>query len=113
LKRLGVLGDSTDPSASLDRRAVAPLAASLGLTLTFAEAANRAEFEAAVGKLIAERVDAILVAGVSPFVGSLGARLIELANQKHVPVIAGGSFADAAPSSATAGRSLIGRGAPQ
>ena len=95
VKRLGLLGDSTDPTTRRDQRALAPLAASLGLTLVFTEAANPAEFEAAVAGLIAERVDAILVAGVSPLVGNLGARLIELANQQRIPVVAGGSFADA------------------
>ena len=62
LKRLGILGDSTDPSAALDRQAIAPLAASLGLTMTVAEAANPIA-RLAVAKLIADRVDAIIVVG--------------------------------------------------
>ena len=79
-----------------DRQAIAPLAASLGLTMTVAEAANPIEFEAAVAKLIADRVDAIIVVGVSTLVGNLRARLFELTNPKRIAVIGGGQlFADA------------------
>ena len=88
VKRLGLLGDSTDPTAKLTQQALVPVAASLGQTIILAEAANPVEFDAAVARLVADRVDAILIAGNSPLVFNLRARLIELANQKRLPVIA-------------------------
>jgi putative tryptophan/tyrosine transport system substrate-binding protein len=94
--RIGLLGDSTDPSSKLGRQQIERLASSLGVTFTYAEAADPAEFEVAVAKLIAERVDAISPIGTAPLVGNLRVRLIELANQKRIPVIAGAaSYADA------------------
>jgi putative ABC transport system substrate-binding protein len=96
VKRIGLLGDATDPGARLIQQDLAPLAAQMGLTLTYVEAANPVQFDAAVAKLVAERVDAILTVAVSPLIGNLKARLIELANQQRIPVVAGGtSYADA------------------
>lgn len=89
LKRIGLLGDRTDPSTMVDRRVLASQGAALGLTITVAQFADPLEFEAAVAKLIADRIEAIIDMGVSPLVGSFGARLIELANQKRIPVISG------------------------
>ena len=87
MKRIGLLGDSTDPSSKLDQQALAPLAASLGLTVILALAANPPEFEAAVSKLAADRVEAIIVAGSSPIIFNMRLPLIELANQRRVPVV--------------------------
>ena len=96
VKRIGLLRDSTDPATKLDQQALAPLAASLGLTLIVAERANPVEFEAAVAELAAARVDAIVVMGVGSILGNLRVRLMELVNQKRIPVIGGGQlFADA------------------
>ncbi len=86
-KRLGFLGDSNDRLSSLDRQALAPFAASLGLTILFAEAANPVEFEAAVARLGAERVDAIFPAGTGINFFNLRARLIALANRRRLPVV--------------------------
>ena len=88
VQRLGFLGDSTDASKKLEQRTLAPVAASLGLTIIVADAANPADFDAAVAKLVAERVDAIF-SGQSVLATTLRARLIELANQKRLPVVGG------------------------
>jgi putative tryptophan/tyrosine transport system substrate-binding protein len=95
VKRLGLLVDPTNPSAKLDQQALAPLAAPLGLTITVAEATNPVDFEAGVARLIAARVDAIFM-GSSNLAFNLRWRLIELASQQRLPVIATVSqFADA------------------
>ena len=91
-KRIGLLGGSTDRIMNLEQQALAPVAASFGLTIIVAQAANPVEFDIAVAKLIAERVDAIYGGG-SPTVLNLRGRLIELANQKRIPVIGGGQSA--------------------
>jgi ABC-type uncharacterized transport system substrate-binding protein len=85
VKPLGMLGDSNDPITRLDHQALAPIAASLGLTLVAAEAANPAEFEPAVARLIANRSEAIFPGSVLAY--NFRGRLIELANESHVPVI--------------------------
>ena len=87
VKRLGLLGDPNDPTTKLDQQALAPLVASLGLTLILAEAANPVEFDAAVSSLIADRVDAIITGG-SSLAYFYHARLLALASQGRVPVIA-------------------------
>ena len=95
-RRLGRLVDPSDPSFKLDQQALTPLTDALHLTLVSAEATNPVEFDAAVAKLIGDRVDAIVIGGVSPLASSLRARLIELANQKRVPVVGGNvQFAEA------------------
>jgi putative ABC transport system substrate-binding protein len=88
-RRVGLLGDSNDPTVQIALQALAPLAASSGLTIISAEAANRRDFDAAVGRLFAERVDAIL-AGGSLVAFGLPGHLVELAGRRHVPVIQGG-----------------------
>src|SRR5712672_2476065 len=59
VKRIGLPGDSTDPSAKFDQRAMMPLAVSLGLTLVVADIANPDDIDAAIAKLAANRVDVI------------------------------------------------------
>ena len=89
MKRLGLLGDPTDASTKIEQQALVPAAASLGLTITAAEASSPADFDAAVARLVAERVDAIhLLESALTF--NMRARVIELASQKRVPVISGG-----------------------
>ena len=95
-RRLGRLVDPSDPSFRLDQLALAPLADASHLTLVSAEATNPVEFDAAVAKLIGDRIDVIVIGGVSPLALSLRARLIELANQRRVPVVGGNvQFAEA------------------
>lgn len=87
VKRLGLLGDPNDPTTTLDQAALAPVAASLGLTLMVARASNAAEFDAAIAMLIADRADAI-ISGGSNIAYFYHPRLIELAHRSRVPVIA-------------------------
>ena len=87
VKRIGLLRDSTDPATKLDQQALAPLAASLGLTVIVAEIAQPTDLDAAIAGMVAERVDAIVLTS-SPLFYSARARLIELASQRRVPVIA-------------------------
>jgi putative tryptophan/tyrosine transport system substrate-binding protein len=84
-KRIGLLGDPTYPSFAAGQAVLAPLVATLGLTLVVAEASNPADFEAALGKLVAQRVDAIVAHSVLAF--SLRGRLMELAQRARVPVV--------------------------
>ena len=95
IKRIGLLADASDPTAALERQLIAPLAASLGLTFSVADAANPAEFDAAVASLIADRVEVILPVGTAPLVFNMRARLIELASQRGLVVFgANGQFPD-------------------
>ena len=86
-KRIGLLGDPTDPRLKFDRDALAPVATALGLTIVVAEASNPVEFDAAVAKLIGQGVDVILA--TTSITNSLRGRLIELANRRRVPVVGG------------------------
>ena len=95
MKRLGLLVDPTDPNKKLDQEALAPPVAALGLTIVIAEATNSVDFDAAITRLAENRVDAIY-AGRSAISYNMRVRLIELANQKRLPVIANNAqFADA------------------
>jgi putative tryptophan/tyrosine transport system substrate-binding protein len=86
-RRLGLLSDSNDRLSKLDQQVLAPIAPSLGLTLILVEASNPIEFDAALAKLVAERVDAILPAGTGINFFNMRSRLVELANRARVPVI--------------------------
>ena len=86
-RRIGWLGDATDLTTKLEYQSYLPLAASQGLTIVFAEAADPGAVEAAVARLIAERVD-VLYSSTSPLLYNMRVRLIELADSKRVPVIA-------------------------
>jgi putative ABC transport system substrate-binding protein len=102
-KRLGLLGDPTDPRTKVDRAVLAPVAAALGLMTFVAEASSPADFDAAVAKLIGQGVDVIVTSSTTPF--NLRDRLIELTNRRRVPVVghraqmveAGALFAYSAP----------------
>jgi len=85
VKRLGMLGDPNDPVNRLDHQALAPIAATLGLTLVAADAGSPAEFEPAVARLIANRSEAIFPGSVLAY--NLRGRLIELASKSRLPVI--------------------------
>ena len=85
VKRIGRLLDPADSTSRLAQQEFAPVAAAMGLTIIVVEPANSVEFEAAMAKLVADRVDAIYAASVLAL--NMRARLIELANQKRVPVI--------------------------
>jgi putative tryptophan/tyrosine transport system substrate-binding protein len=87
VKRIGLLVDPDSPGLKQAQQSLAPLAASLGLTFILADAANPAEFDAAVGRLLAQRVEAIVIGG-SVLAFNMRGRLVELANQKRIPVVA-------------------------
>lgn len=87
VKRLGWLGDATDRATRLEYEAFAPQAAALGVAIVFAEAANPPAMEAALGRLFAQRVD-VIYCGTSPLLYNMRERLLELANQQHLPIIA-------------------------
>ena len=105
-KRFGLLGDPNDPRLNIDRNALAPVAAALGLTIIVGEASNPVEFDAAVARLIGQGVDVII--GIGSIVTNLRERLIDLANRRRLPVV--GSFALIAEAGAlfTYGASLPG-----
>ena len=83
VKRLGLLGDMNDPTLRLEQQALATVAASLGLTVSLADAANPGDFDAAVVRLVAQRIDAIFASGGSALVTNMRGRLVELANQNR------------------------------
>ncbi len=94
-KRIGLLVDSNSPGLKPFQQSLVPLAASLGVTFIFAGTANPGDFDAAVAGLVAQRVDAIVIGG-SLLAFNMRARLLELANQKRIPVIApNAAFAEA------------------
>ena len=86
VKRLGILTDPTDPNSRTDQAALSPLASGLGLAIVVADASNPVAFEAAVAKLVRERVNAIFTTQ-SAMTFNLRARLIEIANRARVPVM--------------------------
>ena len=86
-KRIGLLGDSSDPRLKIDRTALEPVVSALGLTLIVREASNPAEFDAAVASLLEQHVDAIMA--VTSISSNLRERLIELTSRRRVPVVSG------------------------
>jgi putative ABC transport system substrate-binding protein len=86
-KRLGRLADPNDPGTKLDQQAFLPLAARLGVTIIISEVANPVDMGAAIDTLVADGVDAIFMGG-STVAGHQIRRLVELANQRRVPIIA-------------------------
>lgn len=84
-KRLGLPGDPTDPRATVDRLALAPVAAARGLTIIVGEASSPLELDAAVARLLGQQVDVIFTSTTITF--NLRGRLMELTNQRRVPVI--------------------------
>lgn len=85
LRRLGLINDPTDPRSKAEVDALVPLAASMGLTLVVADGSDPKAFEAAVQRLIEQRVDAILQVGSLGY--NLRERLIALTLPRRVPVI--------------------------
>jgi len=87
LKRIGWLGDLTDPTTKFERQTAEPAAAAFGIGISVADAGNPASIDTAVERLIADRVDAIYT-GTSPLIYNHRTRLIELANRHRLPVVA-------------------------
>ncbi len=97
--RLGLVCDPTDPITKIEQQALVSTAPLVGLTIIVAEAVHPIDFDAAVSRLIAGGVDAIYLVE-SALVFNMRARVIELANQRRLPVIpfgVGSLFSYAAP----------------
>ena len=62
IKRIGVLGNTSDPGSVTDQAALAPAASARGVSLIVANGTNPSEFDASVARLIEQRVQAIIVA---------------------------------------------------
>ncbi len=86
-KRIGLVGDPTDPRLAHERSALVPVAAALSLTIVVGEASNPVEFDAAVAKLLGQGVDVIFA--TTSITLNLRGRLIESANRRRVPVVGG------------------------
>jgi putative ABC transport system substrate-binding protein len=85
-KRIGVLADSNDAGSLADHAALVPAAAKLGLTLVVANASTPKEFDAALKRLVAERVDAILPTS-AVLTGNLRTEMVNAAIAAGIPVI--------------------------
>jgi len=83
-RRIGVLGDATDPRSKIDQDSLVPLVSRAGLELVPATASSPAELDAAVGRLLARPVDVVLTNSTLTF--NLRQRLIALTNARRVPV---------------------------
>ena len=95
VKRLGLLGDPTDPNTTIEQQAVTTAAATVGIQAVFAGLTQPGGLDAAFAALLAQRPDAVYpLEGALTF--NLRARVLELANQKRLPVVghssAGGLF---------------------
>lgn len=87
VRRIGLLSDPTDPLSRFDREALARASADRGMVFVVAEASNPDQYDAAVRRLIGERVDVIYA--TSSISVNLAARVIEPATRKRVPVFGG------------------------
>jgi putative ABC transport system substrate-binding protein len=93
-KRIGLLGDPSDPRLNIERSALASVANARDLTIVVAEASNPAELDAAVAKLVGQGVDVVL--GTTSISTNLRGRLVELASRGRLPVVGGiAAMADA------------------
>jgi putative tryptophan/tyrosine transport system substrate-binding protein len=106
-RRLGLLGDPTETSFVADRNALASVAPALGLTIVVAEASSPAEFDSAAGKLLGQRIDAMLA--TSAISGNLRHRLIELTHARRVPVVGQRAFMAEAGALFSYGASVAGQ----
>ena len=85
MKRIGRLGNPSDPNTRADQAALAPLVGPLGLTMIVASATNPSELDAAVASLIEQRAQAIFPGGTISVI--LRERLLELAHRARIPVV--------------------------
>ena len=108
VKRLGVIGDSSDPNTKIEQHAVSAAGATLGIQVVFAGFTQPGDLDAGFAALVAQRPDAVYpLEGALTF--NLRARVLELANQKRLPVVshttAGGLFSYFAAQAETLRRS--------
>jgi putative ABC transport system substrate-binding protein len=84
-KRVGFLRDPGEAPSASDTSRIGQAGAALGLTIIWVDMASAGTLDAAVAKLIGQRVEVIFA--TSSLAGNLRERLIELANQSRVPVV--------------------------
>ena len=92
-RRVGLLGDPSEPISVGDRTRLTFAAKALDLTIVEAEMSSVSELDAAVDKLIGQRVD-VIYAG-STIAANTSGRLIELASRRRLPVVGAGLVLDA------------------
>jgi putative tryptophan/tyrosine transport system substrate-binding protein len=85
LRCLGLLGDAADPRLGQDRDALAPLVAARRIQLVVAGPSEPRSFDAAVARLLRDRVDAIMTNSSLSF--NLRERLIEQLRGRPVAVV--------------------------
>jgi len=83
-RRIGLLGDATDPRSKIDQDTLFPLVSRARLDLVSAAASSPEELDAAVGRLLVRPVDVVLTNSTLTF--NLRHRLLELTNARRVPV---------------------------
>jgi putative ABC transport system substrate-binding protein len=84
-RRVGLLGDATDPRSKMDRDSLVPRVARARMELVSVAASSPAELDAAVARLLAPKpVDIVITNSTLTF--NLRHRLLELTNARRVPV---------------------------
>ena len=84
-RRIGFIGDQSDPTVRLEYAALESLNPAMNLTLVRADAASAAEFDAAMRRLVAQPLDVVITEG--SFTYNMRERLVELALDRRVPVV--------------------------
>ena len=90
-KRVGVIADTYDAGSRVDLAALTPAAATLRLTLVVESASTPAEFDAALKRLVAARVDAILPAS-AVLTSNLRQEMVDSALRARIPLIGHRSY---------------------
>jgi len=83
-KKLGVLNEPVDPRARLDFDALARAAAPLGMSIAGADVPDASSLRAAVMRLSAQKVDAIVTS--TSLIFNLRASVLELTDAARIPV---------------------------
>ena len=84
-RRIGFIGDPTDPTVRIEYAALEALNPAAGLELVFAHASNVAEFDAAVKRLLDASVDVVITEG--SFAYNMRSRLIDQTKDRRLPVV--------------------------
>ncbi|MEO6410933.1 MAG: ABC transporter substrate-binding protein [Burkholderiaceae bacterium] len=84
-RRIGFIGDPSDPTVRLEYAALEALNPAMNLTLVRADAASAADFDVAMRRLLAQPLDVVITEG--SFTYNMRERLVELALDKRVPVV--------------------------
>ena len=85
VKRVGILHDPDDPRARIDLAAVRSVASALGITPVVSDVTSPAVLNAAVARLVEQKVDAIATSTALIF--NLRTQLLEQTNQRRLPVV--------------------------